>query len=96
MRKGEVCGACTGALMVLGIMFGQSDKNDMISREKANKMTDLFFERFKEINGTYIYAGKYLAAIFRQKRELPMLGHIGFLLRLVVICYHWQSGCWKR
>ena len=54
MRKGEVCGACTGALMVLGIMFGQSDKNDMISREKAHKMTNLFLERFKEINDTYI------------------------------------------
>ena len=54
MRKGEVCGACTGALMILGIMFGQSDKNDMISREKAHKMTDLFLERFKEINDTYI------------------------------------------
>ena len=25
MRKGEVCGACTGVLMVLGELFGQFD-----------------------------------------------------------------------
>ena len=36
MRKGEVCGACTGALMALGLKFGQSNENDMDSRMKTN------------------------------------------------------------
>ena len=31
MRKGEVCGACVGALMVLGALYGQYDKADPIS-----------------------------------------------------------------
>lgn len=54
MRKGEVCGACSGALMVLGAMFGQSDKNDPDSRAHANALTDRFLNRFRELNGTYI------------------------------------------
>ena len=36
MRKGEVCGACTGALMVLGALYGQYDKADPASREIAD------------------------------------------------------------
>ena len=29
MRKGEVCGACTGALMALGMKFGMSEIGDL-------------------------------------------------------------------
>ena len=54
MRKGEVCGACSGALMVLGMMYGQADKDDLESRNRANQMTNRFLDRFKELNGTYI------------------------------------------
>ena len=38
MRKGEVCGACTGALMVLGTLYGQYDEADLESRETANRV----------------------------------------------------------
>lgn len=34
MCKGEVCGACTGALMALGLKYGQSDVLDLESRKK--------------------------------------------------------------
>jgi len=54
MRKGEVCGACTGALMVLGLKYGQCQKEDIDSRMKANNVTDLFLDEFKDINGSYI------------------------------------------
>lgn len=54
MRRGEVCGACSGALMVLGALFGQADKNDLDSRAHANALTDRFLDRFRELNGTYI------------------------------------------
>lgn len=53
MRKGEVCGACTGALMVLGLKYGQSDEDDMDSRLKTNEVTDSFMAEFKEQNGSY-------------------------------------------
>ena len=54
MRRGEVCGACSGALMVIGALFGQSDKNDLNSRAHANALTDRFLDRFRELNGSYI------------------------------------------
>ena len=54
MRKGEVCGACTGALMVLGALYGQSDSSDIDSRMLANKVNDEMMERFAEKCGSYI------------------------------------------
>ena len=54
MRKGEVCGACTGALMVLGALYGQYDKADPDSRIRANEVNDKMMERFAKVCGSYI------------------------------------------
>lgn len=54
MRKGEVCGACTGALMVLGLLYGQYDENDLSSRQLANEVNDKMMERFAKVSGSYI------------------------------------------
>ncbi len=54
MRKGEACGACTGALMVLGLLYGQTHIGDMQERELSNRINDLMMNRFKEVNGSYI------------------------------------------
>lgn len=54
MRKGEVCGACTGALMVLGLLYGQYDSKDLDSRMTANKVNDEMMERFSKKCGSYI------------------------------------------
>lgn len=54
MCKGEVCGACTGALMVLGLKYGQSEINDSDSRLKTNELTVCFLEKFRNENGSYI------------------------------------------
>ena len=54
MRKGEVCGACTGALMVLGALYGQYDKADPDSRTRANEDNDKMMERFAKVSGSYI------------------------------------------
>ncbi len=54
MCKGEVCGACTGALMALGLKYGQSDISDIESRAKTNELTVKFLDMFKEKNGSYI------------------------------------------
>ena len=53
-RKGGICGACSGALMVLGLKYGQSKKEDLESRNKTNEMSDAFLEKFVEENGSYI------------------------------------------
>ncbi|MBO2516843.1 MAG: hypothetical protein CW338_06125, partial [Clostridiales bacterium] len=54
MRKGEVCGACTGALMVLGALYGQYDKADPRSRQTANKVNDRMMDGFREACGSYL------------------------------------------
>ena len=47
MRKGEVCGACTGALMVLGLKYGEE-------KAKSNEVCEKFLDEFKNKNGSYI------------------------------------------
>lgn len=54
MCKGEVCGACTGALMALGLKYGQCEIDDLESRVKANEVAVAFLEQFKEENGSYL------------------------------------------
>lgn len=54
MRNGEVCGACTGALMVLGMNFKYFIPGDTDSKEKNNAVTSEFLRRFKEANGSYL------------------------------------------
>lgn len=54
MCKGEVCGAVTGALMALGLKYGQSEIEDLESRKKANDISVEMLERFKGENGSYI------------------------------------------
>ena len=47
MRKGEVCGACTGALMALGLKYGDD-------KAKSDEVCDKFLDEFKKQNGSYI------------------------------------------
>ena len=47
MRKGEVCGACSGALMALGLKYGDS-------KEKSNEVCEKFLDEFKKENGSFI------------------------------------------
>ncbi len=54
MCKGEVCGACVGALMVLGLKYGQCEIDDLESRWKTNDVAVAFLDRFKEENGSYV------------------------------------------
>lgn len=53
MRQAEVCGACTGALMVLGALYGQHDKDNLESRRIANEVNDKMMERFAKECGSY-------------------------------------------
>ena len=54
MCKGEVCGACVGALMALGLKYGQCDVDDIESRTKTNDITVRFLDSFAKENGSYI------------------------------------------
>ena len=54
MNKGEVCGACTGALMALGMRYGQFDLSDVESRAAQKAKAVRFLEEFKKREGSYI------------------------------------------
>ncbi len=54
LRSGETCGAVCGALMVLGLKFGNSDNHDKKSKEAAYRQAEEFIEKFKEINGSIL------------------------------------------
>jgi len=54
MRKGEVCGAVTGALMDLGLLYGQKKPEDLVGRQSSNEVNDLMMDRFKEKCGSYL------------------------------------------
>ena len=54
MNKGEVCGACTGALMALGMRYGQFDLSDVESRAAQKAEAVRFLEEFKKREGSYI------------------------------------------
>ena len=54
MCKAEVCGACTGALMALGLKYGMYRDGDLDSKQRANSYTVRFLDEFSRLNGSYI------------------------------------------
>ena len=54
MRRGDVCGACTGALMVLGLMYGETRQNDREERQRSNRLNDRMMDCFSEANGSCV------------------------------------------
>jgi C_GCAxxG_C_C family probable redox protein len=49
-RLGETCGAVTGALMAIGLKYGQTIGEDRAAKEKSYEMARQFAERFKARN----------------------------------------------
>ena len=50
-RMREVCGACSGAFMVLGLKYGTPDSSDAQTKKKVYEIVQKFAARFKEENG---------------------------------------------
>ena len=46
-RMGETCGAVTGAMMVIGLVYGRTRAEDKETAERTNKAALAFLERFK-------------------------------------------------
>ncbi|MCP4693280.1 MAG: C_GCAxxG_C_C family protein [Desulfobacterales bacterium] len=51
-RMGETCGAVTGAIMVIGLKYGQTEKEDAASKFKTIERVNEFVSRFKSGNGS--------------------------------------------
>ena len=50
-RTGQTCGAVSGALMVIGLEYGQTQGEDKPAKEKTYALGREFLERFKARNG---------------------------------------------
>ena len=53
-RKGEVCGAVSGALMVLGLKHGHYHLDAAEEKTDAYRLSEEFMDRFIEENGTVV------------------------------------------
>lgn len=53
-RKGELCGAVAGALMVLGLRSGHCKSDDMDSKRNAYRISEEFMNRFIKKNGSVV------------------------------------------
>ena len=60
VRKGEVCGAVSGAIMVIGLKYGDGPDYKATAYPKAAE----FMERFKEKNASYICKDIHFLRIF--------------------------------
>ncbi|HHT97360.1 MAG TPA: C_GCAxxG_C_C family protein [Clostridiales bacterium] len=53
-RKEEVCGAVSGGIMVLGVLYGRGDCNDSLLTENTYRKTRLLINNFVEKHNTVI------------------------------------------
>jgi C_GCAxxG_C_C family probable redox protein len=56
-RRGEVCGAVTGALMVIGLQAGNIDAQDKTARDKAYSLAEQFMQSFEARHGSILCRG---------------------------------------
>jgi C_GCAxxG_C_C family probable redox protein len=53
-RNGFVCGALTGAAMIIGKIFGNKIPSDLEGREKAYNITNQLLDEFKNEHGSIL------------------------------------------
>ncbi len=53
-RRGNICGAVSGALMVLGLKYGHCHSENAEEKARAYEVTDDFLKRFTEAQGSVV------------------------------------------
>lgn len=51
-HMGEMCGAVTGAFLVIGLKYGRVKAEDIEAKEKTYELVQEFVKRFKSIHGS--------------------------------------------
>lgn len=54
LRCGEVCGAVSGAVMIVGLKYGQCTANDKASKKKCYEVTSDFMNEYLKRKGTVL------------------------------------------
>lgn len=80
-RKGEVCGAVAGALMVLGLYFGHCDSKDTEGKKRAYRISEEFMDRFIQKNGSVV-CRELLGYNLSDKDELQIIRDKGLFRTL--------------
>lgn len=57
MRAAEVCGAVSGAVMAIGLLFPFAEADDQTAKDRIAALTREFHKRFKEKNKSIICRG---------------------------------------
>ena len=53
-RAGELCGAVSGAVLVIGLKYGQERPGDRAAKQKCSDETEAFIRRFRLANGDIV------------------------------------------
>ncbi len=53
-RNGEICGAVSGALMVIGLKYGHYHAEDIVEKQRAYKIAVDYTTRFRNVNGAIV------------------------------------------
>lgn len=53
-RAGEICGAVSGAIMVIGLKYGNTQAEDLISKNTCYEKTKEFVAEFRKQNGSIV------------------------------------------
>lgn len=53
-RTGQMCGAVTGALTVIGLKYGTADPKDRLQKNRAYGLVREFMEKFRSLNGSLL------------------------------------------
>ena len=51
-HTGNICGAVSGAIMVIGLAYGKTEESDDIATEKTRELTRRFLTEFSKKNGS--------------------------------------------
>lgn len=54
MHLGQICGAVTGAFMVIGLKYGATRAEDKDAKKKTYEVVGEFAEKFKARNGSFM------------------------------------------
>ena len=69
--QGNICGAVTGAVMVLNLRYGNSTAENSEAKEKIYRVIRAFSEEFKNMNGSIVCSD--LIGLDLNKEENRML-----------------------